>query len=513
MLFKADFAWQKGYTNKACTSLPASWTAPSSSKAGLAPKRICDMEWRKPHYKKHGSKKLINPVSKQLFSPRKEKDKDVSLDSLMGSLFSSCSNACVFHYAAPTVMPSYPPDADVNVSCEVEVNSTSMVPPPMYKIVQQASDNSVPSLTVEEIEVLQQATRTQSNTDLWREQRVGRITSTSAHKALAKVRKINSGIDPGRIDRFVDIIMGRSQPDPMLPALKYGRTMEPAAREKYRAVLIESGHKDVVIQECGLFVHRKNVYMGASPDGLVSCSCCGTGVLEIKCPLSIAHEDPAQCVPAYLTRDQHGNVTLKHSHVYFSQVAMHLAVTDLKWCDFFVYTSRGYLLQRITDDCVATRTAEIEKACQKMFFEFVLPELLSTKCTEPIVEVEDCTASGAHEPALEGGQRLLVEQPATRVLTPQHSSTDIEPASSLSLPPRKKPKKSDCKRKVKNKSFEPKYFCDICNKQCKQVANIALAEDNSVGCDCCYKWFHWGCVGFDGTEIGDWLCANCSTGL
>ena len=26
--------------------------------------------------------------------------------------------------------------------------------------------------------------------------------------------------------------------------------------------------------------------MGASPDGIVSCECCGSGVVEIKCPYS-----------------------------------------------------------------------------------------------------------------------------------------------------------------------------------------------------------------------------------
>ena len=33
-------------------------------------------------------------------------------------------------------------------------------------------------------------------------------------------------------------------------------------------------------------------YIGASPDGLVCCSCCGEGVLEVKCPLCVKYNFP-----------------------------------------------------------------------------------------------------------------------------------------------------------------------------------------------------------------------------
>lgn len=43
-------------------------------------------------------------------------------------------------------------------------------------------------------------------------------------------------------------------------------------------------HKELSITLCGLFVDMKSPYIGASPDAIINCKCCGTGVLEIKCP-------------------------------------------------------------------------------------------------------------------------------------------------------------------------------------------------------------------------------------
>ncbi len=36
-------------------------------------------------------------------------------------------------------------------------------------------------------------------------------------------------------------------------------------------------------------------YIGASPDGIINCTCCGTGVLEVKCPYSHQGERISEC--------------------------------------------------------------------------------------------------------------------------------------------------------------------------------------------------------------------------
>ena len=50
-------------------------------------------------------------------------------------------------------------------------------------------------------------------------------------------------------------------------------------------------HSDFKISEVGLVLHLLYPFLGATPDGLVSCSCHGDGTLEIKCPYSCREKD------------------------------------------------------------------------------------------------------------------------------------------------------------------------------------------------------------------------------
>ena len=47
---------------------------------------------------------------------------------------------------------------------------------------------------------------------------------------------------------------------------------------------MEELHENFSANECGFFPSLTVPYIGASPDALVSCNCCGNGCLEIKCP-------------------------------------------------------------------------------------------------------------------------------------------------------------------------------------------------------------------------------------
>lgn len=62
------------------------------------------------------------------------------------------------------------------------------------------------------------------------------------------------------------------------------------------------GHKDVKAEPCGLFLMQKKYFVGASPDAVVSCSCCGEGILEIKCPYSIENQIPSENNLRYLRK-------------------------------------------------------------------------------------------------------------------------------------------------------------------------------------------------------------------
>ena len=41
-------------------------------------------------------------------------------------------------------------------------------------------------------------------------------------------------------------------------------------------------HQEFKVSESGFFISQIHSHIGASPDGLVQCLCCGEGVYEIK---------------------------------------------------------------------------------------------------------------------------------------------------------------------------------------------------------------------------------------
>ena len=68
-------------------------------------------------------------------------------------------------------------------------------------------------------------------------------------------------------------------------ATKWGCEHESVAREKYKTMyMYQPFHNRFSLIESSLhvFIHPDYPFMGASPDGLVSCLCCGEDVCEIK---------------------------------------------------------------------------------------------------------------------------------------------------------------------------------------------------------------------------------------
>ena len=63
---------------------------------------------------------------------------------------------------------------------------------------------------------------------------------------------------------------------------------------------------------------------------------------------------------------------------------------------------------------------------------------------------------------------------------------------------------------AKKKAVGPIYLCGVCHLICEYQTNLESESDNSVGCEKCQIWFHWGCVGFDGDQSDDdWYCQKC----
>jgi len=65
-------------------------------------------------------------------------------------------------------------------------------------------------------------------------------------------------------------------------ATRWGIDHEEEARQTY-VTLTASQHDNLKVEQCGFIINPSFPEVGASPDGLIHCTCCGKGCLEIKC--------------------------------------------------------------------------------------------------------------------------------------------------------------------------------------------------------------------------------------
>ena len=101
----------------------------------------------------------------------------------------------------------------------------------------------------------------------------------------------------------------------------------------YRAYISQrdTDHTRFRYGSSGLVVHPSHPLMGASPDGIVSYECCGSGVVEIKCPYSCKDKSflEATVDSMFFLEHNDGVTSLKTDHAYFYQVQAQIKFTTL----------------------------------------------------------------------------------------------------------------------------------------------------------------------------------------
>ena len=130
--------------------------------------------------------------------------------------------------------------------------------------------------------------------------------------------------------------------NPNIQALKYGREMEINAVNEFQKMHAIS-HKNIKVEECGLFLMPEKPFIGCSPDRIVFC-CCGKPCLEIKCPYSINYTSPTdpKVTLSYLSKSKDDKLALNRNHQHYMQRQMQMAVTGTNICHFFVWTPHGH---------------------------------------------------------------------------------------------------------------------------------------------------------------------------
>ena len=79
---------------------------------------------------------------------------------------------------------------------------------------------------------------------------------------------------------------------------------------------------------------------------------------------------------------------LKQSHKYYDQVQGQLAITGKAWCDIFLYTRHGYVMQRIYLD--KKYWASLDSNLEFFYINYVAPELVTRELKEKY-EVDFCS--------------------------------------------------------------------------------------------------------------------------
>lgn len=162
-------------------------------------------------------------------------------------------------------------------------------------------------------------------------------------------------------------------------ATSYGCQHEKDAREEYKSRMLRL-HAGFVVTPCGFFVDREASYIGASPDALVECTCCGLGVVEIKCPWcakdveSLVDTVEQRGKKFCLQKTQSGSLELSRGHPYYMQCQLQMHVTRRLYCDFVVWHAAGLHTERLTPDSLLM-TEALAKA-ERFFTLCILPELV-----------------------------------------------------------------------------------------------------------------------------------------
>lgn len=376
--------------NQACTSLLQKWHKPASLKTSgflsdvITPKasnRVC------PEMKARRDEFDPRPVSCRTVRTLADFDLN-SLDALS----QGCS--AVLLYANKFRDPSVPENAIPNlmdVHSTVTVETTVPVLPIVATFTQHRPSSPTAFLKLLRCndlgrDALEQATRNQTDSTEWVKQRAGRMTASVMHNVISHVGD-NDAIT-GVVKSLVERIMGYTPSFTSAPTT-HGKIGEKYVRQRYKKVQAKK-HSNLKVSLSGLWVFEDYPVIGASPDGIVSCSCCPTRLLEIKCPykyrLLTVREYAAQGTST--TKRRHAteiivvndNIIVNIKHQYYTQIQTQLMCTGLQNCDLAIGTMSE------NENFANFRIARNDKFCEMIqkkasvfFHKIIFPELHSQK--------------------------------------------------------------------------------------------------------------------------------------
>lgn len=309
---------------------------------------------------------------------------------------------------------------------------------------------------------VERATKDQSTSRLWYKYRSGRVTA-SKMKQVCRTDPVKPSQTLIKQICYPEAFRFTST------ATQWGCQHEKPAREAYMKIM-HNLHEDFTVEDSGLVLNSEWPHLGASPDGFVSCACCGRGVVEIKCPYTHRHDEvetvaneKGSCLKKCEVSDR---VYLDSDHAYYYQTQTQMFLCKVEYCDLCVCTfppgSQPQLhIERLSPDPDLWTCCLDASAC--FFKKCLLPELLGRWYTRGSVSRETASHSKQLQP---NGQDGTARQDAA--------------------------------------SSDRRLYC-----YCQQP------EDHTsemIGCDnpnCSIEWFHTKCLKLKYIPKGCWYCPDC----
>ena len=173
-------------------------------------------------------------------------------------------------------------------------------------------------ISEEEVRNVEDLTKKQSKCKHWFDFRAGRITA-SKMKAACRTNTEKPSIDLLKKICYPTKCIFQND------ATKWGIEKEHQAKCDF-LVLFKQTHENGNLVDCGLNISLDYPFIGASPDGMLTCDCCGTCCVEVKCPYSRRGEIIDENIP-YLKKCDDDELRLDKKHDYYFQVQTQLGVT------------------------------------------------------------------------------------------------------------------------------------------------------------------------------------------
>nr|KAG5706752.1 hypothetical protein BaRGS_007255 [Batillaria attramentaria] len=229
------------------------------------------------------------------------------------------------------------------------------------------------TVTEDEAERLEAASRGNEMFDQWFEYRQGRITASKMGKVCNKAIR--------QPDPLFDILQMSDFNSENDEGCAWGKSHEEDALREYEKIMRE-GHTGFKFTRSGLVINPKYPHLGATPYGIVECDCHDKGVLLIKCPYKHRGTAPCQVGHNYFCLVPHQKTTpvcsskLSKKHNFYYQAQGLMAVCKVSYCDFVCWTSRGVHVERMEFN--QPFWFQMSKQLKEYFLSRVLPQLLKT---------------------------------------------------------------------------------------------------------------------------------------